>query len=218
MVDYINFNLILLAVLVALLIWLQLPSRSRLTNNLMSMADAAHEGRPIKGTQTRQVRVAKPRSHGQHKSELAIDLSNVPIPWGWPHYEKNTFETGHPALANGHAHSISELLHFWADRLVQEKHTVDDEEYKRRKAGWIRTLMEDRYGRSSTMAPVTNVKWSEAPTNGHDQMDNFSSGRVDKIEAKLLRNGQTHKFFHSSGKIRLNMHTQLKDLKMPWGW
>ena len=144
MVDYVNFNLILLAVLVALLIWLQLPSRSRVTNNLMSMADTTHEGRPIKGTQTRQVHVAKPRSHGQHKSEVTIDLSNVPIPWGWPHCEKYTFGAGQSA-ANGHAHTIFESLHIWAVRFVQEKHTVDDEEYKRKKAVWIRTLMEDRW-------------------------------------------------------------------------
>ena len=218
MVEYVNYSLVILAMLVAFLIWLQLPSRSRLPNDPMSLADTARQRQLTKKEQNQQARVTKPLSSGRQRVELDRKLSKVPTPWGWPRYEKNSFEGGQPALANDHAHSIFESFHHWADRLVQGKHTVDDEDYKRKREGWIRTLLEDRYGRSARKSPATNAKLSGVPTFPHGQMDNFSSGPVDKIEARLLRKGQTGEIPHYKRRLKLEMQTGLKDIKMPWGW
>lgn len=209
--EYVNYSLLILATLVALLVWLQLPSRSRLPNEPMSLADTARQ-------RHQQARNAKQLNPDQSRDGSVNDLSNVPTPWGWAHYEKNTVEGGHPAPANGHVHSISESLHHWTDRLVQGKHTVDDEEYRRRREGWMRTLVEDRYGRSATMAPATSAKPSGDPTLPHDQMDNLSSDRVDKIKSRLLRKSQTGEFSVNVRRFKLKKQTVLKDLKMPWGW
>jgi hypothetical protein len=205
--------------LVALLVWLQLPSRYSLPNDSMPFKDTARQRRLTKKKQYQQTRHSKHLIPEQTRAGLNGDLSHVPTPWGWAHYEKHTIEGGHPAQANGHAHSISESLHNWADRLMQGKHTIDDEEYRRRRAGWMRTLVEDRYGRSATITPASSAKLSgSSPTLPHDQMDNFSNARVDKVEARLLRKGQGGGFSINVRQFKLKKQTVLKDLKMPWGW
>ena len=212
--EYVNYSLIILATLVALLVWLLLPSRSRLPNDPMSLADSARQRQLTKKKQNQHASDAKQLSPAQARAGLVNDLSNVPTPWGWAHYEKHTIEGGHPATANGHSHSISESFHHWADRLVQGKHTVDDEEYKRKREGWMRTLVEDRYGRSA----ITSAKLSGASRLPHDQMDNLSSERVDKIESRLLRKGQTGEFSLNVRQLKPYKPAGLKNLKMPWGW
>ncbi len=84
--------------------------------------------------------------------------------------------------------------------------------------GWIRTLVEDRYGRSAMTAPTASAKLSGDPTIPHDQMDNLSSGPVDKIESRLLRKSQTGEFSLNVHQFKRKKQTVLKDLKMPWGW
>jgi hypothetical protein len=218
MVEYVNYSLIILAMLVALLIWLLLSSRSRLPNDPMPHADTARQRRLTKKKQSPQARAAKPLSPQQLRTGFDGDLSKVPTPWGWPHHEKNTVEGGQPALENGHAHSISDSFHHWTNRLVQEKHTVDDEEYRRRKEGWMRTLVEDRYGRSAMIAPAASAKPSEDPTHPQDRVDKPPGGRVDKIETRLLRKGQTGEISYYTRQLKLKKRTGLKDLKMPRGW
>jgi hypothetical protein len=213
-VEYVNYSLIILAMLVALLVWLLLPSRSRLPNDPMPLADSARQRQLTKKKQNQHASDAKQPSPEQARARLVNDLSNVPTPWGWAHYEKHTIEGGHPATANGHSHSISESFHHWTDRLVQGKHTVDDEEYKRKREGWMRTLVEDRYGRSA----ITSAKLSGASRLPHNQMDNLSSERVDKIESRFLRKGQTGEFSLNVRQFKLKKQTGLKGLKMPWGW
>ena len=212
--EYVNYSLIILATLVALLVWLLLPSRSSLPTDPMPLADSARQRQLTKKKQNQHASDAKQLSPAQARAGLVNDLSNVPTPWGWAHYEKHTIEGGHPATANGHSHSISESFHHWADRLVQGKHTVDDEEYKRKREGWMRTLVEDRYGRSA----ITSAKLSGASRLPHDQMDNLSSERVDKIESRLLRKGQTGEFSLNVRQLKSKKTAGLKGLKMPWGW
>jgi hypothetical protein len=217
-VEYVNYSLILLAILVALLIWLLLASRFRLPGDPMSSADTSRQRQLKKKKQKQQNPVAKPKSPEQLTAELERDLAKVPTPWGWPNYEKSSFDGGQSAPVNGHANSISESFHHWADRLVQEKHTVDDEEYRRKKERWIRTLLEDRYGRSATIAPAASTKQSEIPAVPHDPVDNFSSNRVDKVEARFLRKGQTGEISYHTRPLKLEKQSGLKDLRMPWGW
>lgn len=159
MVEYVNYSLIILAMLVTILILVRWPDRA-----------------------------AKALSNDQRKAELNRELAKVPIPWGWPNYEKVTAGGGQPEAAKGHAHSFTESLHHWTNRLVQEKPTVDDEEYQRKKEGSMRTMLEDRHG------------------------------RVDKIEAKLLRKGQTGEISLHVRQLKLEQQTGLEHLKMPWGW
>jgi len=210
-VEYVNYSLVFLAMLIAFLVWLQLPSRTRSSNDLRSHADTSRK---------HQTGSKEPNQSSAGKNNVGAgpDLSDVPTPWGWPHYEKNTFEGGLPGPANGHAPSISDSFHHWADRLVQGKHTVDDEEYRRRREVCMRTLVEDRYGRSATMAPTIRAKRSGVPMPPHDQMDNLSGGRADKIEARLLRKGQTGEFSLHARQLKLKNQAGLKNMKMPWGW
>jgi hypothetical protein len=217
-VEYVDYSLIIVGLLVAVLIWLLLPSRFRLPGDPLSSTDTSRQRRLTKKKQKQEARVVKPLSPEQLTAELKRDLAKVPTPWGWPHYEKHTFEGGQPAPANGHANSISESFHHWADRLVQEKHTVDDEEYRRRKERCIRTLLEDRYGRSATIAPAASAKQPEVPAVPHHPVDHFSSKRVDKVEARFLRKGQTGEISYHTRPLKLKKQSGLKDLKMPWGW
>jgi hypothetical protein len=184
----------------------------------MPFKDTARQRRLTKKKQDQQARDLKHLNPEQTRAGLNGDLSHVPTPWGWAHYEKHTIEGGHPATANGHSHSISESLHHWADRLVQGKHTVDDEAYRRRREGWMRTLVEDRYGRSAMLNPASSAKLSGSSRLPHDQMDNFSNARVDKVEARLLRKGQTGEFSLNVHRLKPKELEKLKDLKMPWGW
>ena len=216
--EYVNYSLVLLAILVALLIWLLLASRFRSPSDQISPADTARQHRLTKKKQKQQARVTKPLSSEQLKAELERDLAKVPIPWGWPNYEKSTFDGGQPTPVNGHANSISKSFHHWADRLVQGKHTVDDEEYRRRKERWLRTLLEDRYGRSAVVAPSASAKQPEVPAVPHDPVDTFSGHRVDKVEARFLRKGQTGEISYHTRPLKLEKQSGLKDLKMPWGW
>jgi len=217
-VEYVNYSLIILATLVALLVWLLLPSRSRLPNDPMPLADSARQRQQTKTKLNQHASNAKQLSPEQARAGLVNDLSNVPTPWGWAHYEKHKIEGGHAATANGHSHSISESFHHWANRLVQGKHTVEDKEYKRKREGWMRTLVEDRYGRSAIMIPPTSAKLSGASKLPHDQMDNLSSEEVVKIESRLLRKGQTDEFSLNVRQLKPKRPAGLKDLKMPWGW
>ncbi len=162
MVEYINYSLIILALLATILILVRLPDRA-----------------------------AKALSIDQRKAELNRELAKIPIPWGWPHSVKVMDGGEYPEAANGHAPSFTESLHHWTNRLVQEKPTVDDAEYQRKNEGCMRTMLEDRYGRS---------------------------GRVDKIEAKLLRKGQTGEVSLHVRQLKLEQQTGLEHLKMPWGW
>ena len=164
------------------------------------------------------MRAAKPLDPEQHPIELDRDLSEVPTPWGWPHSEKNSFEGGQAALVNGQAHSISDSLHHWADKLAQGKHTVDNEEYKHKKERSMRVLMEDRYGRSSRTKSTTHATRSGVTTTAHDQMDNSSSGQVEKVEARFTRKGESAEISRDTRQPRLKMQTGLENVKMPWGW
>lgn len=193
MVIYINFNLIILAMLVmmaVILILVRLPDRAAKTE--------------------------------QRKAELDRKLAKVPTPWGWPHYESISVGGIHLIAANGHSYSFSESFYHWADRLVQEKHTVDNVEYMHKREGCIRALLEDRYGWSGRMETMTEAKvtppLSGVPVASHDQMDNFSSGRVNKIEARFLRKRQVGAISPYMHQLKLGKLTGLQDLKLPWGW
>lgn len=196
MVVYIDYNLIILAIMsliTCILICVRVPGRS-----------------------------SKSVNHKQRKTELHRKLVKIPIPWGWPHHEEITFVGNHSIEAHSHIHSFSESLSNWTDRLVQEKHTVDDVAYMHKNEGCVRALLEDRYGRSGWVAPVPNAKpgnpFAEVSAPVYDQMDNVPSSRADKIEARLFKKADAGGSSMYLGQLKVENNIGLANLKMPWGW
>jgi hypothetical protein len=54
------------------------------------------------------------------------------------------------------------------------------------------------------------------PSRPYDQMDNFPSGRTDRIVAKLQRQPGTSAQVRKTAQARANV--PLRDIKTPWGW
>ena len=78
-------------------------------------------------------------------------LQRVPTPWGWPGHNDSVANRGQWPLNAEEVHGVSESLHQFLERLFSEKHTVDDREYLLRRNANLRSLVEDRYGRASTL-------------------------------------------------------------------
>jgi len=155
------------------------------------------------------------------KRVLQREMMRVPVPWGWPgHHHEDPSRKPTPANFE-EVHGVSESLHQFVDRLFSEKHTVDSADYLLRKDASLRALLEDRYGRASTMKAVAYRKVKPPllrdPSEPHDQMDNFPSGKVDRIMAGISKQGQSAVALKNT-KSKRNTPTQLKELKTPWGW
>jgi len=70
-------------------------------------------------------------------------------PWGWP---------GHGAVQSGESadgadRGLGDRLGDWVGALLQQKRTVDDEDYRVRTNESLRALVEDRYARPSAARP-----------------------------------------------------------------
>ena len=221
-INYINYILIVLALLFVVIAFLHNSGRSRLANDQMELANVARQRRLRKNKELIHGQAEKFLSPEQQKAILSRELSKVPTPWGWPQHETSAFVGNRSEVTNGHAHSFSNSFQRWAGKLVHEKHTVDDVEFKRRKEDCMRSLLEDRYGRSgkATAVPYVKVKAPllRDPASPHDQMDNFPSGRGDKITGKLKQQGQLAPVSKKTLTSSLRRQSGLKDVKMPWGW
>lgn len=148
-------------------------------------------------------------------SATVPDVSGVPVPWGWP-----GSDIEHHHLEQKHEGAVSDSLHRWVDHLVATKTTIDDDEYRHRRESSMRALLEDRFHSPSHMAEIQFRKVKPPllrdPSEPHDQMDNFPSGKLGKIESKL--NGQPHLRTverHGTGEIR---YEDVKEVRTPWGW
>jgi hypothetical protein len=142
---------------------------------------------------------------------LVRDSRKVPTPWGWPGGQMrpgNGVGVGPTTEAD---QGMSSALQIWVDRLIAEKRTIDDGDYLLRKDASLRALLEDRYGRGSGSRAMAYRKnrppMLQDPQRPPDQMDNFPSGKADRILAGLQRQPQ------SGGRSR-----QLGNVKTPWGW
>jgi hypothetical protein len=114
-------------------------------------------------------------------------------------------------------HGISESLHHFVEKLLREKKTVDSQEYRSRKDACIRALLEDRYGHAVDMA---QVRYREVkppllrdPSQPHDQMDNFASGKTDTIVKGLISQPSLY-----ARQLSYKKKTQLTQIRKPWGW
>ena len=213
--EFVNYNLILLAILVALLTWLMLPSRSRPAGESKRNSDGSPGHQQKRKGQPQSTQATNSPGQTPRKLKPNRDLSRVLTPWGWPQHTSQLFHAGQSAKGTTHAHSISDSLHHWADVLVREKHTIDDEEYKLKRESSMRTLMEDRYGRS-----VSRVYAGARHTRGINPnlMRKASSAPAGKIESRLLRKGQTGEISLYKRQLVQKQQKGRKELKLPWGW
>jgi hypothetical protein len=195
-VEYLYYVLVVLVILAVLLAIARIPGQARLTRNHEQLAERARS--------RRDAEQQKPAEPDRRSIVLRRQLRNVPTPWGWPGSDLH------------HEDADSEgSLGRWVDRLISEKRTVQDEAYRLRKESSMRALLEDRYGRpvQATEVPYRKVAPPKLrdPDLPHDQMDNFPSGRGERIMSQLQKQPRTI----APAKLR---PSDLKDVKRPWGW
>lgn len=155
------------------------------------------------------------------KAVLQREIAHVPTPWGWPGYQPS--QNGRQAntqYGKQDAPGVSDSLHRWIDQLISEKRTINDEEFRAKQNACIRALLEDRFGRPSSGREIkfrtTGGFLLRDPSQPHDQMDNFPSGRLQKIESNLDAQPKSTRVSSAlNGRIR---YEGLKEVKTPWGW
>ena len=210
--EYVYYVLFIFAVMAVSLYLLRLTGMRRLKAEQVELAERARR-RKARLKQKSAKADAREDQKFRHRV-LSRDLSKVPVPWGWPGHQG-----GHVDL-NGED-SVGASLHRWVDHLVREKRTVDDQDFVSRKSASLRALMEDRYGRASTMEQMSYQKVKAPllrdPSAPHDQMDNFPSGKTASITRGLSRQPavSTGALAKGAGPRKVG---GLKNLRTPWGW
>jgi hypothetical protein len=217
-VEYVNYNLILLAILVALLIWLMLPSRSRSDDQIRSNSVTSRQRLKTKAKPNKATGQTHAAGATHKKQKSGRDLSKIPIPWGWPQHQKHSLHNGEPATAMSHTHSMSESLHHLADVLIREKHTVDDADYRLKRETSMRTLMEDRYGRATVKTRKKLARLSRTARPSGNALRKKPGTAAGRVESRPLRKGQTGEISLYKRQKMPEMQRGLKKLKMPWGW
>ena len=206
--EYISYILITLAILVSCLLLMRPPALPEQKKN-----KTAQE--PKKTDQTSDT-----LSPADARRVLKRELLHVPTPWGWPGNSpvpsQRNFKTSNSQDVLGASGSIQHFV----DRLFREKNTVDNQEYLLKKDASLRAMVEDRYGRASTMKeiPYRKVKPPRLrdPAAPHDQMDNFPSGKADRIAKQIPRQPR-------SSSVVTQQHPKkkaagLEGMRTPWGW
>jgi len=130
------------------------------------------------------------------------ELRRTPTPWGWPGHHGTASNESRRPLDSQEVHGVSESLHNLVGRLFSEKHTVDNREYLLRKDASLRSLVEDRYGRASTLKEQPNRRARAA----NDADMRGSNGKAGNLK------GDNRK------QAVVNVKRQPKELRTPWGW
>lgn len=189
--EYLHYALVVVALLAVCLVGLLQARRREPVTRKQKSAAAQAERLP------------------NHHAILQRELRQVPTPWGWPGSDSH-------ARLNGSAQHRS--LNEWVDWLISEKRTVDDDDYLARRNASVRALIEDRYGRvvEPTRQVYEKVKPPRLrdPAAPHDQMDNFPSGKADRIVSGLTR--QPGKPLATG--LRRGQQPALREVRTPWGW
>ena len=111
-------------------------------------------------------------------------------------------------------------LQGWIDHLMAEKRTVDDREYLESGRAALRSMIEDRFGRSPQPQEMAYRKVMPPklmdPERPHDQMDNFPSGKTERIVSGLKQLPDAARPMQSALAARRS--ASLGDIKTPWGW
>lgn len=218
--DYIYYILVTLVILFLCIYLVRIPGSIRLGNDKAALAERARNRRE----RNKRRGAGKSSLASRHGMLLKRNLKNVPTPWGWPGHDAGFGHDGGTSIAGTpggpHKNSVSDTLHRWVDHLTVEKRTVEDQEYVLKKAASMRAMMEDRYGRASQMSSI-NYKKTKAPllrdpSRPYDQMDNFPSGKGDKIISGL--DAQPSSSDQQDLSVSLGRTKALKEVKTPWGW
>lgn len=211
--EYLFYVLMILTLLALLLYTVRLPGHSRLAGRQDSLAERARRRRQI-GNE------ASEATGPRHRHVLQREMRNVPTPWGWPGSDVR-HGNAHYGPENGDSvNGGSGPFQQWIDRLVSEKRTIDDSDYLLRRDASLRTMVEDRYGRAPAPADMpfrpVRAPMLRDPGRPYDQMDNFPSGKTDRIVSTLQRQpGPRPVSKHPAARSK---SASLKEIKTPWGW
>jgi len=210
--EYVSYILVTLGIITGCLLLMRLPAQPiRKTNSLARIPKIEKEaGQNMNGTDTGL------------RSNLVLqrELMHVPTPWGWPGHQRPALYKSQALPGAQDVSGVSESISQFVERLFSEKRTVDSQEYLLRKDASLRTLIEDRYGRASTMKeiPYRQVKPPRLrdPSQPHDQMDNFPSGKVDQIAARIPRQPALAPVVMQQSPMKKT--ADLHMVRTPWGW
>jgi len=212
--EYISYILVTLGILIACWLLVRLPAEPVQQQNRLSRVS-------LTAKETDRATNGKSTDDGWHsRLVLQRELLHVPTPWGWPGHQGSTSSRSQMPLNAQEVHGVSESITRFVDHLFSEKVTVDSREYLLRKDANLRTLLEDRYGRASTMKEIPYRKVTPPrlrdPSAPHDQMDNFPSGKGDQIAARIPRQPQFSRVVRQQTPLKKT--AGLHEVRTPWGW
>ena len=210
------FSVIGLAVVVLGFVLVNLSAQGRASERSQELAERAQARRQREDKRDSGKSDLSPN----HRIVLQRELQRVPTPWGWPGNELRRKDDANLAPYGLDLANSPGSMKSWIDHLIAEKRTVEDEDFRSRKQAALRSMVEDRYGRSIQAAEMKFHKVKpprlQDPDRPHDQMDNFPSGRADAIAGKLSPQPGEPKVGVPRQAIRKSR--ALGDIKQPWGW
>jgi hypothetical protein len=210
------YSVIGLAVVALGFVLVSLSAHDRVSERSQELAERAQARRQRKGARD----AGKSDQLPKHRIVIERELQRVPIPWGWPGSGLRRRDNANLALNEPGPADRPGSMKSWIDHLIAEKRTVEDDDFRARKQAALRSMVEDRYGRSIRAAEMKFQKVKpprlQNPDRPHDQMDNFPSGRVDAIASKL--SPQPGELKPGIARQATRKNTALGDIKQPWGW
>lgn len=208
--DYVYYVLTILGLLIVCLSFIRFPRRLSYNRKPVNLA-TRKSSRPGDQDVNKEAK----------KAALQRENMKVPTPWGWPGSEYRQVNGRYAGLNAAEIQGVSESLHRWVDQMVSSKQTVDDNAYRMKREASMRALLEDRFGRSAQPGAVTYSKTRPPllrdPSQPHDQMDNFPSGTLDKIENQLNQQA-TPREAPAREQSRRVRYQEIKEIRTPWGW
>jgi hypothetical protein len=214
--EYISYILVTLGIMVACLLLMRLPALPE---------QSKYNGKPVINSASEKdhpINANNPDDARRARLVLRRELLHVPTPWGWPGHQRPASASSRiDASPNSQeVHGAGESIYHFVDRLFSEKHTVDSQEYLLRKDASLRAMVEDHFGRACTMQEIryraVKPPRLRNPAEPHDQMDNFPSGKVDQIAARIPKQPKFTRVLKPQTPVRKTVG--LEDIKTPWGW
>ncbi len=212
--EYITYVLVTLGIMAFCLLLMRVPRQAEFDSSRLV-------GRPQElGADKNQPSGSQLPATPRGQLILKRKLLNIPTPWGWPGHDNATVYRRTGLLDAAEVNGFSESLHRFAELLLHEKQTVDSPEFLIERDTSLRVMIEDRMGQNSKAAEIHQRK-AAAPIprdvqQAHDQMDNFQSGRLDKIMSRLPKQPSVTQ--HIDKKISFHKTSKAKELRTPWGW
>ncbi|NND55782.1 MAG: hypothetical protein HKN57_00880 [Xanthomonadales bacterium] len=209
--EYFKYMLVILAILVSCFMLVRVPARPvrRLRKGDQRTGFRHKENQPPHESKADSAEIKKLTA--QRK------MLKTPTPWGWPGHNGAVPARKLASLGAREVHGVSESLHQFVDRLFKEKHTVEDREYLLRKNASLRALVEDRYGRASTLQDIPSPG-SKAPKPAHLRRPVQALNGKKAIGIAAKESAQRKPDAKLSDQTALRKSSELKEIKRPWGW